>query len=116
MTSPRGASPSSVLVVEDDDDVRAPRSTTAPARRTWKTFLEVHWEVKTRRVHIAGIVHQPHGGWMMQVGRNLLDAGHGLLLGQRYLILDRDPVYTPDFRRLHSGRPCFGTIRGWQPF
>ena len=57
-------------------------------------------ELKTRRVHIAGIVHQPHGGWMMQVGRNLLDAVDGFLLGKKYLILDRDPVYTAPFRRL----------------
>ncbi len=95
---------------------------------SWKTFLRTHWDaiaaadffsvevltlhgltryfvffatdLKTRRVHIAGIVHQPHGGWMMQVGRNLLDAARGSLLGKRYLILDRDPLYTPQFRTI----------------
>jgi transposase InsO family protein len=95
---------------------------------SWKTFLRAHWdasasadffavealtlhgltryfvffvmELKTRRVHIAGTVHQPHGRWMMQIGRNLLDAAEGFLLDKRYLILDRDPVYTAQFRRL----------------
>ncbi|MEY4510203.1 MAG: hypothetical protein RLZZ450_2325 [Pseudomonadota bacterium] len=95
---------------------------------SWKTFLRAHWEaiaaadfftvevltlhgltrylvffvieLKTRRVEIAGIVHQPDGQWMMQVGRNLLDAVDGFLLHKRYLILDRDPLYTAAFRRL----------------
>ena len=49
---------------------------------------------------IAGIVRQPHGEWMMQVGRNLLDAADGFLLHRRYLILDRDPLYATAFRRL----------------
>ena len=95
---------------------------------SWKSFLRAHWEaiaaadfftvevltlhglrrylvffvieLKTRRVEIAGIVHQPDGEWMMQVGRNLLDAAEGFLLRKRYLILDRDPLYTAAFRRL----------------
>jgi len=102
----------------------------APDRRrsmSWKTFLRTHWEaiaaadffavevltlhgmtrylvffvieLKTRRVEIAGIVHQPHGE-LMQVGRNLLDAAEGFLQRKRYLILDRDPLYTAAFRRL----------------
>jgi hypothetical protein len=50
-------------------------------------------ELKTRRVHIAGIVHQPHGAWMMQVGRNLLDATEGLLLDKRYRIRSRPGPY-----------------------
>jgi hypothetical protein len=33
-----------------------------------------------------------------QVARNLLDAGDGFLLGKRYLILDRDPLHTREFR------------------
>ncbi|MEY4514177.1 MAG: hypothetical protein RLZZ450_6299 [Pseudomonadota bacterium] len=57
-------------------------------------------ELMTRRVEIVGIVHQPDGRWMMQVGRNLLDAIDGFLLRKRCLILDRDPLYTTPFRRL----------------
>ena len=35
--------------------------------------------------------------WMEQVARNLLDGADGFLLGKKYLILDRDPLYTREF-------------------
>jgi transposase InsO family protein len=35
---------------------------------------------------------------MAQIARNLLDAGDGFLLGKKYLLLDRDPMYTTEFR------------------
>jgi transposase InsO family protein len=35
---------------------------------------------------------------MEQIARNLLDADDGFLLGKRYLLLDRDPLYTKGFR------------------
>jgi len=97
-------------------------------RTSWGTFLRAHWDViaaadfftvealslrghvrysvffvmelKTRRVEIAGISCQPCGEWMKQVARNLTDAVDGFLLGARYLILDRDPLYTDAFRRM----------------
>ena len=56
-------------------------------------------DIKTRRVEIAGIAHQMHGEWMVQVARNLTDAEEGFLRGVRYLILDRDPLYTAAFRK-----------------
>jgi hypothetical protein len=56
--------------------------------------------LQTRRVEIAGIVRQPHGAWMLQVARNLLDAEDGFLVGMRYLLMDRDPLYTTAFREL----------------
>jgi hypothetical protein len=31
---------------------------------------------------------------MLQVARNLLDADDGFLKGKRFLVLDRDPLYT----------------------
>jgi putative transposase len=68
----------------------------------WKTFLKAHWgaiaaadffsvevltrgglvrylvlfviDLKTRRVHIAGVTCAPDGAWMAQVARNLTDA------------------------------------------
>jgi hypothetical protein len=68
----------------------------------WKTFLMAHWgrhrrrglfqrggahgsglvrylvlfviDLKTRRVHVAGICCQLNGAWMAQIGRNLTDA------------------------------------------
>jgi putative transposase len=54
----------------------------------------------TRRVEIAGIVRQPHGAWMKQVARNLTDGVDGFLKGMRYVIQDRDPLFTDEFRRI----------------
>ena len=100
-------------------------------RTSWSTFLRVHWEVvaaadfftvevltlfglvrtyvffvielKTRAVEIAGITAEPCEAWMMQVARNLTDAGDGFLSGARYLIVDRDPLCTAAFRSLLAG-------------
>jgi putative transposase len=55
--------------------------------------------LQTRRVEIAGIIRQPHGAWMLQVARNLLDADNGFLAGKPYLLMDRDPLYTAAFVR-----------------
>jgi transposase InsO family protein len=103
----------------------------APERKTtWKQFLKQHWDVlaatdfftvevwrplglvryhvlfvielATRRVHIAGIAHDPGGAWMEQVARNLTDAFDGFLLGKRYLICDRDPLFTKRLRGILS--------------
>jgi transposase InsO family protein len=101
---------------------------------SWATFLKTHWEaiagadlftvevltlsglvrdcvffvveLKTRRVEIAGISAGPHGAWMLQVGRNLTDCVDGFLRNTRYLILDRDPIYTVAFRRLLADSGC----------
>jgi hypothetical protein len=53
-----------------------------------------------RVVHIAGITPRPHEAWMLQVGRNLVDAESGALALKRYLIVDRDAKYTERFRTL----------------
>jgi putative transposase len=96
----------------------------------WSTFLRAHWEgiaaadfftvevlsltglvryhvffvieLATRRVHLAGVVHEPGERWMMQVARNLTDDVDGFLNGKRFLILDRDPLFTKAFRRVLS--------------
>jgi hypothetical protein len=93
---------------------------------SWETFLKSHWgviaatgffsvevftsvrliryfvlfviDLKTRRVKIAGILPQPDGRWMKRVARNLTDAYDGFLAGSRYLIHDRDPLFTDAFR------------------
>ena len=59
-------------------------------------------DIKTRRVEIAGITSSAHEDWMMQVARNLTDAVDGFLRDTRYLILDRDPLYTKAFRAMLS--------------
>ncbi len=101
----------------------------APLRKmSWETFLKAHWgaiaatdffsvevltrtglvryfvlfiiDLKTRRVEIAGIVRGPDGEWMKHIARNLADAEDGFLNGARYLIHDRDPLFTDAFRAL----------------
>jgi putative transposase len=57
-------------------------------------------DLRTRRVEIAGICPSPAGSWMKQVARNLTDCEDGFLRGIRYLILDRDPLYTTAFRAM----------------
>ena len=103
-------------------------------RTSWSTFLKAHWEglaaadfftvevmtllglarysvlfvirLKTRRVEFAGIAEARDGRWMMQVGRNLTDCTDGFLRDVRYLILDRDPLYTDPFRKLLADAGC----------
>jgi putative transposase len=57
-------------------------------------------ELATRKVEIAGMSGGPDGLWMDQMARNLLDAADLFLRGKRYLILDRDPQYTKEFRAM----------------
>ena len=48
-------------------------------------------------MEIAGIAPSPNGLWMNQIGRNLTDVVDGILTGKRYLIHDRDPLFTTEF-------------------
>jgi transposase InsO family protein len=94
-------------------------------KTTWKEFLFRHWgvivaadfftieawtrrgltrfivlfliDLSSRRVEIAGLARQANGLWMNQVARNLSDATDGFLVGKRYLIHDRDPLFTAEF-------------------
>jgi len=100
-------------------------------RTTWKEFLTRHWELivaadfftvevwtrrglqrfvvlffldlSTRQVEIAGIAATANGLWMSQIGRNVTDAADGIFLGKRYLIHDRDPLFTTEFLSLLAG-------------
>lgn len=95
---------------------------------TWEAFLRQHWELlvatdfftvevwtrhglqrfvvlfflelSTRQVEIGGIASTANGLWMSQIGRKITDAVDGILLGKRYLIHDRDPLYTAEFLSL----------------
>src|SRR5947209_19741187 len=97
-------------------------------KTTWKEFLTRHWELiaaadfftvevwtrrglqrfmvlffldlSTRQVEIAGIASAANGLWMIQIGRKVTDAVDGTLLGKRYLIHDRDPLFTAEFLNL----------------
>jgi putative transposase len=94
-------------------------------KTTWKEFLSRHREViaaadfftveawtgkgltrflvfflidlSSRRVEVAGVTREANGVWMSQVARNLSDAAEGFLIGKRYLIHDRDPLFTKEF-------------------
>jgi putative transposase len=94
-------------------------------KTTWKEFLTQQWELivaadfftvevwtrrglqrflvlffidlSTRRVEIAGVSSTANGLWMTQIARNLTDNVDGLLTGKRYLIHDRDPLFTAEF-------------------
>ena len=96
-------------------------------KTTWKEFLAQHWEMivaadfftievwtakglqrflvlffielSSRRVEIGGISAAANGLWMSQIARNLTDSVEGLLTGKRYLIHDRDPLFTDEFLR-----------------
>ena len=56
--------------------------------------------LSSRKVHIAGIVPEPNGEWMKQVGRNLTDCIEGFLSGCRYLIHDRSALLTKEFQAI----------------
>ncbi len=94
-------------------------------KTTWKEFLARHWDqivatdfftmevwtcsgltrfivlffidLSTRRVQIGGIASSANGLWMVQIARNLTDAVDGFFARKRYLIHDRDPLYTREF-------------------
>src|SRR5690242_21537157 len=100
-------------------------------KTTWKEFLSRHWELivaadfftvevwtrkglqrfvvlfflelSTRKVEIAGIGAVANGLWMGQIGRNITDAYQGMLMGKRYLIHNRDPLFTAEFLDLLAG-------------
>ncbi len=100
-------------------------------RTTWHEFLGFHWEMiaaadfftveawtsfglirylvlfvielSSRRVRVAGIHGVPDEEWMIQAARNLTDEADGFLRGKRYLIHDRDPLYTKRFRQVLAG-------------
>jgi hypothetical protein len=56
-------------------------------------------DLKTRRVHLAGITTNPDGAFMAQIARNLTDSVDGFLAGHRFLICDRDGKFTPHFQQ-----------------
>ncbi|MCK4886568.1 MAG: integrase core domain-containing protein, partial [Planctomycetes bacterium] len=99
-----------------------------PERTTWNEFIRREWDslaaidffqkeiwtikglvkcmvlvvidYKTRKVEIAGIIPQAHGGWMKQIARNLTDPIDGFLKDKKYLIHDQDPLFTEAFKEI----------------
>jgi len=54
-------------------------------------------QLSSRRVQFGGVARCPNGFWMEQIGRNVMDCEDGVLNNRRYLIHDRDPLYTEPF-------------------
>ncbi|MFT4543070.1 MAG: putative transposase [Planctomycetota bacterium] len=100
----------------------------APDRASsWRSFLQAHWgqiaatdlfsvevwtpvglktfyvlfviDIRSRRVHLAGITRTPNAAFMAQVARNLTDCVDGFLRGIRFLICDRDTKFTKQFKQ-----------------
>jgi hypothetical protein len=63
-----------------------------------KRFMVLFFmELSTRRVEIGGITRNANGLWMAQIARNITDDVEGFFKGKRYVIHDRDPLYTHEF-------------------
>ena len=60
-------------------------------------------DLSTRQVETAGLASTANGLWMSQIGRRVTDAVDGILNGKRYLIHDRDPLFTAEFLTLLAG-------------
>jgi len=60
-------------------------------------------DIGSRLVEVVGLARNPGGEWMMQMVRNLIDIDDGFLRGKRYLILERDPLYTKELRQMLRG-------------
>lgn len=57
-------------------------------------------DLSTRKVEIVGIASRANGLWMSQVARHVTDAVDGILNGKRFLIHDRDPLFTAEFQNI----------------
>ena len=57
-------------------------------------------DTATRRVHIAGTTTHPTSEWMEQIARNLTDCQDGFLTAKRFLIIDRDALFSPGFKAI----------------
>jgi len=66
----------------------------------YHVFFAIH--LKTREVQIVGIKASPSEEWMKQMPRNLTDCFDGFLKDMRYVIMDRDPLYTPSIQSSDS--------------
>ena len=62
--------------------------------------------VFTREVWLGGIAHDPNGNWTAQIARNQCDMWDDKLLGQKYLIHDRDPLFCSRFKNIVHSIGC----------
>ncbi len=60
-------------------------------------------DVATRRVYIAGTTTNPISAWMEQIARNPTDCEEGFLKGRRFLIIERDAMFSRRFKSILDG-------------
>jgi hypothetical protein len=128
----RPGHPIAASTVRADPARRRDRSRAPPARApTWREFLAaqahaiiacdflvvetvllkrlyalVFIEHGTRRLHLAGVTAHPTGAWTVQQARNLAMDLSDRLSTLRFLIHDRDPLFTTAFGEVFKPRDC----------
>jgi len=71
-------------------------------------------DIGSREVRLGGIAHNPDSNWATQIARNMCDMWDGFLLGKKYLIHDRDPLFTQRFDSIFESIGI--TIKKLPPF
>jgi transposase InsO family protein len=57
-------------------------------------------QLESRRISLAGLTRHPTSEWMLQMARNATDEHSGFLLGQRYVLHDRDTKFCASFQEV----------------
>ncbi|MFB4285871.1 MULTISPECIES: integrase core domain-containing protein [unclassified Nonomuraea] len=65
-----------------------------------RLYVLVFIEHGTRKLHLAGVSAHPAGAWTAQQTRNLATDLGDRIAGLRFLIHDRDPLFTSAFREV----------------
>jgi transposase InsO family protein len=67
-----------------------------------RLYVLVFIEHGTRRLHLAGVTARPTGAWTAQQARNLVMDLEERTTGLRFVIHDRDPLFTSAFREVFT--------------